>query len=118
MTQTIGRKATDGPGVAPGPMPTPEDEDARARRLADARAEELQGYYVHLLVYFTVNTGLFLINLFTRGDGGGGWWFYWPLLGWGIGVLIHTMVTFGGVFSDGWRERKAEELYRRAQGRR
>ena len=46
MTQTIGRKATDGPEVAPGPMPTPEDEDARARRLADARAEELQGYYV------------------------------------------------------------------------
>jgi 2TM domain len=78
------------------------------------RAEMLQGYYIHLLVYFTVNASLFVINLLTKGDAGS-WWFYWPLLGWGIGVAIHTMVVFGGVFSDGWKRRKAEEIYRRRQ---
>jgi hypothetical protein len=31
------------------------------------------------------------------------------MIGWGIGLLIHTMVTFG----EGWKERKAAELYER-----
>lgn len=98
------------------PATEPVDEEARARRAADKRAEELQGYYIHLLVYLTVNTGLFLINLVTRGSGGD-WWFFWPLLGWGIGVLVHTVVTFGGVFSESWRQRKADELYERSRRR-
>ena len=67
-----------------------------------------------LLVYIAVNTGLFFINLFTRG-GDGGWWFYWPLLGWGIGLMIHTLVVFGGVFSEGWKQRKADAIYRHAR---
>jgi hypothetical protein len=86
----------------------PADDDAY--RAAKERAEMLQGYYIHLLVYVTVNLGLFLINVVTRGEGGT-WWFYWPMLGWGIGVLIHTLVTFGGVFNDEWRERKTQQLY-------
>ena len=85
-----------------------------AYKAALEHAEMLQGYYTHLLVYVVVNTGLFFINLFTRGDDGG-WWFYWPLLGWGIGLMIHTMVVLGGVFSEGWKQRKADEIYRRGQ---
>jgi hypothetical protein len=85
-------------------------EDDPAYRAAVKRAEELQGYYTHLLVYLVVNAGLFTINLLTR-DGGGGWWFYWPLAGWGIGLVIHTLVTFTGVFSESWKARKAAELY-------
>jgi 2TM domain len=85
----------------------------QAYRSALQRAEELQGYYIHALVYAAVNTGLFLINLFTKGEDGG-WWFFWPLAAWGIGLAIHTMVVFGGVFSEGWKERKADEIYRRA----
>ena len=91
-----------------------DPKDDPAYEAALERAEMLQGYYTHLLVYVVVNAGLFLINLFTRGDDGS-WWFYWPLLGWGIGVAIHTMVVFGGVFGEGWKRRKADELYRRAQ---
>lgn len=87
-------------------------EDETAYKAALERAEMLQGYYIHLLVYVVVNTGLFLINLITRGDDGG-WWFYWPLVGWGIGLGVHTMVVFGGVFSEGWRQRKTEQIYRR-----
>ena len=86
-----------------------EDE---AYRAALERAETLQGYYTHLLVYLVVNAGLFVINLLTRGDSGA-WWFYWPLAGWGIALAIHTMVVFGGVFSEGWKRRKADEIYRR-----
>lgn len=88
-----------------------EDE---AYQAALERAEMLQGYYTHLLVYLVVNTGLFVINLLTKGDGGT-WWFYWPLAGWGIALAIHTMVVFGDVFSEGWKHRKAEQIYRRSR---
>ncbi len=90
------------------------ERDDPAYKAAVERAEMLQGYYIHLLVYAVVNAGLFLINLITKGDGGS-WWFYWPLAGWGIGLAVHTVVTFGGVFSEGWKVRKAEEIYRRRQ---
>ena len=71
-------------------------------------------YYIHLLVYVVINAGLFFLNLLTKGDDGG-WWFYWPLAAWGIAVAIHTMVVFSGVFSEWWKQRKAEEIYRRSQ---
>ena len=89
------------------------EEDAEYRAALE-RAEMLQGYYTHLLVYLVVNTGLFLINLLTKGDGGV-WWFFWPLAGWGIGLAIHTMVVFDGVFGEGWKRRKADEIYRRGK---
>ena len=31
--------------------------------------------------------------------------------GLGIGLAIHTMVMFAGVFSEGWKARKAEEIF-------
>lgn len=83
---------------------------------AEKRAEELQEFYTHLLVYGVVNLGLFVINLLTKGDGGI-WWFYWPLAGWGIGLAVHALATFGGVFSDDWKERKAAQIYERTQGK-
>lgn len=99
---------------------TETDVETRAEdpllRAARKRAEELQGFYVHLIVYLTVNAGLFAINALTRGDNGK-WWFYWPLLGWGIGLFIHALATFGVLFSEDWKEHKAQELYERAQRR-
>ena len=89
-------------------------EDQAGYRAALERAEMLQGYYIHLLVYVVINAGLFFLNLLTKGNDGG-WWFYWPLAAWGIAVAIHTMVVFSGVFSEGWKQRKAEEIYRRSQ---
>jgi hypothetical protein len=91
--------------------PQTHEEDP-AYKAAVVRAEMLQGYYIHLLVYAVVNSGLFLVNSFTKGDDGG-WWFVWPLAGWGVGLVIHTLATFSGVFSEGWKERKAAEIYRR-----
>jgi hypothetical protein len=88
-----------------------EDE---AYAAALKRAEMLQGYYIHLLVFAVVNAGLFLINLLTRGEDGT-WWFVWPLAAWGIAIVINTLVVFAGVFTEGWKQRKADELYRRSR---
>ena len=79
---------------------------------ARERAEMLQGFYIHLLVYLVVNAGIFAINWFTTG-GDGGWWFQWSLIGWGIGLAVHTVVVIAPVFSDQWVDRKAERLMHR-----
>lgn len=78
---------------------------------ARERAEALQGLYIHLLVFVVINGGLFGINALTRGDGG--WWFHWPLLIWGLGLVVHLMTVVFPVFSDTWVERRAEEIVSR-----
>ena len=90
--------------------------DARLEH-ARKRAKELREFYVHLSVYLLVNigltTGLFVINWLTSP---GDWWFFWPLigtgLGWGIGLVIHGVNVFAGgtFFGEDWEERKAREL--------
>jgi hypothetical protein len=89
------------------------ERDERDPRLeaAKRRAQNLQGIYIHLIVFAVVNAGLFAINALTRGDDGA-WWFYWPLAIWGIGLLIHA-ATLLRVFSPEWVEDKAQESLRR-----
>jgi hypothetical protein len=45
------------------------------------------GFRIHLITYVAVNALLLAINLVTSPDK---LWFYWPLLGWGIGILGHA----------------------------
>jgi hypothetical protein len=59
----------------------------RARRVAGVT----RGFYIHLAAYVVVNAVLVGINLATTPER---LWFRWPLLGWGIGILAHTIVTF------------------------
>ncbi|HEY7659082.1 MAG TPA: 2TM domain-containing protein [Actinomycetota bacterium] len=89
-------------------------DETGAYRAALERAETLRAYYTHLLVYGVVTGVLFFVNLLTRGDDGS-WWFLWSLAGWGILVLIHTLVVFGSALSQDWKLRKADEIYRRRQ---
>lgn len=86
---------------------TTSDEDATYKR-AKAHVDAVREFYGHLAVYLAVNLGIFLINLVTSP---GAWWFYWPLFGWGIGVLIHGFNVFGEFrfFGKDWEERKIRE---------
>jgi hypothetical protein len=88
-------------------------DDEQLYEAAKRRAENLQGFYIHLLIYAVVNAGLFAINALTRGADGA-WWFYWPLAGWGIGLLIHA-TTLLWVFSPEWAERKAQAMVDRSK---
>lgn len=58
---------------------------------AKKRVDEIKGFYGNLISYVAVNLGLLVLNLVTSPQY---LWFFWPLLGWGIGVLIHAMVVF------------------------
>lgn len=89
-------------------MTSPSEEE-KAYRAARERAEALQGLYIHLLVYVVVNTAVFGINWVTTG-GDGPWWFYWSLLGWGIGLGIHILTVVIPVFSANWVDDRTERI--------
>ena len=77
-------------------------------RLAKRRVRVLKGFYIHFATYIAVMVLLLLINFLTAG----GWWFYWPLLGWGIGIIAHAFTVFGigGFFGSNWEEKKTRDL--------
>ena len=93
-----------------------DSEDQRYDR-AHARVQALKGFYTHATAYVLVNIGLFVIDLLT----GVGWWSYWPLLGWGIGLGIHALSIFGlgggGPWGRDWEEHKTRELMDRHRAR-
>ena len=45
------------------------------------------GFAIHFAAYLAVNVLLIVINLVTTP---GKYWFYWPLLGWGLGIAGHA----------------------------
>lgn len=82
------------------------DEQVRYEE-AKQRVSQIRDFYQHLAVYLVINAGLVLINLLTSPQS---LWFVWPLLGWGIGVALHALTTFGGLWGKAWEERKINEL--------
>jgi len=90
-------------------------DDQRYDR-AVKRVKELKEFYIHVGVYLIVNAGLFGINMLSSRDS---LWFYWPLLGWGIGVVIHGFSVYAerGIFGRQWEERKAKDLMAREERR-
>lgn len=111
------------PRIQPTPTTEPSpsaSQDTASQDVAFKRAREraqaLQGLYIHLLVYGVINTGLFLTNWVTRGAEGR-WWFYWPLLLWGVGLAIHVMTIVAPIFSPDWADRRAERMIGRPEHR-
>ena len=76
---------------------------------ARKRVEEIKGFYGNLIAYVVVNLGLMVINLLTSPAY---LWFFWPMLGWGIGVLFHGMKVFNYMpfFGKDWEEQKIKEF--------
>jgi hypothetical protein len=76
---------------------------------AQKRVEDLKGFYGNLSSYIIVNIGLMILNLLTSPSY---LWFFYPLLGWGIGVAIHGMSVFNYMpfLNRDWEEKKIQEL--------
>lgn len=62
-----------------------------------ASEEARTGFQIHAVVYVLVNLLLLVINL-TNLDGG--IWFFYPLIGWGIGLTIHYVAGVRGAQSN------------------
>lgn len=66
--------------------------NSRADYTGSIKAEKARaGFYIHLTVYLAINALLMGINFATSPEH---FWFYWPLLGWGIGLLAHALAVF------------------------
>lgn len=72
---------------------------------AKERVEKLKGFYGNLISYCTVIPILIIINLNTSSRFQ---WFWFPMLGWGLGVTFHAFETFG--YGKSWEERKIQEI--------
>lgn len=70
---------------------------------AKERVTQLKGFYGNLLSYCIVIPVLIIINVITSDFQ----WFWFPLLGWGLGLTFHAFETFG--FGKRWEEKKIQE---------
>ena len=73
---------------------------------AKERVEKLKGFYGNLASYCVVIPILIFINLSTNSNGFQ--WFWFPMLGWGMGLTFHAFETFG--FGKNWEEKKIQEI--------
>ncbi len=72
---------------------------------AKQRVDELKGFYGNLISYCVVIPFLVFINYKTYW---GFQWFWFPMGGWGLGLIIHAFSIFG--YGSTWEERKIKEL--------
>ncbi len=81
-------------GISPEALADAEREYMGRKKeevlIEEYRESRLIGWRSHLISYLCVNTALILLNLVATP---GRWWFIFPLIGWGIGMAIHTGVT-------------------------
>jgi 2TM domain len=88
-------------------------------QLTDEAREEARRYvrrkrifYTVLGVWLALSLMWFAIDLL---DDSSSFWFYWPMLGTGIGVAITGIVLLGigGLFGAEWERRETEKYLRR-----
>ncbi|WP_234109463.1 2TM domain-containing protein [Chryseobacterium sp. R2A-55] len=86
-------------------MKTSNSVEMAAYEKAAKRVEELKGFYGNLISYCIFIPFLFLINWKTSPSY---WWAFWPMFGWGIGVISHAIKTFG--IGNNWEEKQIRKL--------
>jgi hypothetical protein len=85
-----------------------DDLRRRAERIADAKL----AFRSHVAAYVLVNSFLAVLDLLTSP---GELWFFWPLLGWGVGLAAHAFATHGG--GADLRDRAVDAEMRRLRNR-
>ena len=76
--------------------------------------EEKRDFLVHLVVYVLVNAMLIAINFIYSPEA---IWFFYPLIGWGIGISIHYLSGVRWIQKElEEKEAKAEYKAREAKG--
>ncbi len=114
-------------GIAPEAIARAEQQYFQGKtikeELREYDEERRRSARLHLISYIAVNLGLLGINLLTAlGDRDPSLWALYPLMGWGIGLMIHlgsVYFTKPSVTDDeflSWRRRRNRAL--RGEGRR
>jgi len=77
-------------------------------QLALAKVRKIKGFYIHLIQYVVVIGVLAAINLVAHPSK---LWFFWPAMGWGIGIIAHAAATFEFIpfFGAEWERKQIEK---------
>ncbi len=70
--------------------------------------EEKRDFLIHLVAYVLVNVMIISINFIYSPEA---IWFFYPLLGWGIGITIHYLIAVRWIESA-LKKKEAEAEYR------
>ncbi|MCB0547668.1 MAG: 2TM domain-containing protein [Phaeodactylibacter sp.] len=92
---------------------------------AKARVKKKKGFYGHLSSFIAVGFFFLALNLASFFNGDKELWFFYPMLPWSIGLLIHYFFIFGlpgsRALSEKWEEeelaKEMARLRRMRQGR-
>ena len=76
---------------------------------AKKRVEDIKGFFGNLVSYCVVIPFFIVINYRTSW---GNQWFWFPMLGWGMGVIFHA---FGVFYGKDWEERKIKQFLEKEQ---
>jgi hypothetical protein len=86
--------------------------DSLLRDRAIRRLKKRQDFFGHLIVYCLVNA--FLVTIWVATDWGGFFWPIFPIVGWGIGVIMNAWdVWRGDPFDEEQIRREMDRLQRR-----
>ncbi|ACT96032.1 2TM domain-containing protein [Dyadobacter fermentans] len=79
------------------------------------KAKKRAGFKMHLRTYLIVNAGLWLIYLVSTFSFGKHHVFPWPvfpMLGWGIGLIMHYFTAYSGLDEKALAEKEYDKLIR------
>jgi 2TM domain-containing protein len=87
------------------------DDAERRRDEARRLVRRKRIFYTTVGIYLSLSLMWFAIDLL---DDSSGYWFYWPMLGTGLGVLITGVVLggIGGLFGSDWERRQIDRYLR------
>lgn len=78
-------------------------------KVAKKNVGKKKGFYTHLAVFISVGIFFFLINIVTMGP----LWFFYPMLPWLVGLMIHYFSVFGfpgtDIMTEEWEAREMEK---------
>ena len=58
------------------------------------RVQAKKGFLIHLGIYLAAGLFFLAMNIATFQEGNE-WWFFYPMIPWGLGVMIHYVAAFG-----------------------
>ncbi|MGK6343401.1 2TM domain-containing protein [Chryseobacterium sp. DT-3] len=88
------------------------DDENGAYEKARKRVKELKSFYGNLISYCTIIPFLIILNLIVSPKH---LWFFYPMLGWGIGLASHAFQVFG--VGESWKEKKIREIMDKQKNR-
>ena len=103
MTQT---------SVPPQAPPVPTSTAAELRERAVEQLKKKRAFYGHLLIYTLVNATIVVVWAMT--SDGGFFWPIFPMLGWGIAVVMNAWDVWHGDFTEAQVAQEIERLQRRS----